>query len=275
MNKNLLVSIVIPAYNAEKTIKKTIISVLEQTYKNFELIIVDDNSKDNTINIINSFSDSRLTFYKNSFNLGFEDNWNEALSKAKGEYIKVLPDDDTLEINAIKLQVEILEKYHNVVLVGSKRNIIDKDDKIIMTRGKALSKNNFCKYKEAIKKIFQYGTNPIGEPGSVLFRASVISNTIKFDALYPHYIDLDFYLKILKYGDYYFIDNTLSNFRIWERSYSVSNKKDNFNESKKFFKKLKNTNSFLTNTDYIICNINVYKNMFLKQIFYYFVFKLK
>lgn len=273
MNNTPLISIVIPAYNAEKTIRKTVESVLSQTYKNFELIIVDDNSKDKTVLIIKNFTDERITLHLNKNNLGFEGNWNKALSKARGKYIKLLPDDDIILPKALKLQMEVLEKYSNIILVGSKRNIINEQDKIIMTRGVPLSRKLFCNYKEAIRSIVRYGTNPIGEPGSTLFRASVLKAVPSFDGQYPHFIDLDFYSKILRHGDYYFIKEPLSNFRIWNRSYSVSNKNDNFNESIKFFEKIVKENSFITVLDILICKINIYKNKFLKYLFYFFVSK--
>ncbi len=277
MNKiqESLISIVIPSYNSEKTIKRTIDSVLKQTYKNFELIIIDDNSSDNTVLIIKEISDKRITLYINKQNLGFQGNWNKVLKKANGIYIKLLPDDDLLHKNALLEQIKILEKFENVVLVGSKRNIIDEKDALIMKRGKSLSKHNPCNYKEVLKATMRYGTNPIGEPGSTLFRASALKNNIEFDAELIHFIDLDFYLKILQYGDYYFIDKVLSSFRVWNRSYSVSNKKDNYQESNQFFQNLYTQNSFLNITDLIISKLNIIKNRILKFIFYFFISKIK
>ena len=161
MNKNNmpLISVVIPAFNAEKTIKKTIKSVLNQSYKNFELIIVDDNSKDATVSTIKESSDKRVRLYINEKNLGFEKNWNKALNKASGLYIKLLPDDDTLAVDALFEQMKILEKFDNVVLVGSKRNIIDEKDNIIMQRGKKLSLNNPSNYTQTIKSIMRLWYN--------------------------------------------------------------------------------------------------------------------
>lgn len=272
---NSLVSILIPTYNAEKTIKRTIESVLNQTYSNFLLIIVDDKSKDNTVKIIESFKDSRITLYKNETNLGFESNWNKVLSKAVGDYVKLLPDDDTLSIDALELQIKVFEKYKNVILVGSRRNIVDEEDNILLTRGKKLGKKPLCKYKDAIKNIIRYGTNPIGEPGSTLFRISVLKKVPNFNGQYIHFIDLDFYTRVLKYGDYFFIDKVLSNFRVWNRSYSVLEKNNNFKESINFFEKIKKENTFLSSFDIFICKINIYKNKYLKYLFYFFITKYK
>ncbi len=268
MKKKPTVSILIPTYNAQKTIKKTIKSVLNQSYKDFELIICDDNSTDKTVSIIKSFDDKRIKFFENSVNLGFDGNWNKVLTKASGSYIKILPDDDLLNKFALEKQLLILKEYPQVSIVGSKRKIIDEFDNKLMSRGKKLCSNNPCNYIEAIKNIYRFGTNPIGEPGSVLFDAKVLKNKVKFDGSKPHYIDLDFYVKILKYGDYYYIDEELSSFRIWERSYSVKKRNDNFKETKDFFDEIKDKHSFLNTQDFIFNSFNIQKNRLLKLLFY-------
>lgn len=273
MTTEPFISVVTPAYNSEKTIERTIRSVLNQSYKNFEFIIIDDNSSDNTVKLIEKFDDNRIKLYKNDKNLGFHGNWNEAISKATGEYIKLIPDDDTLEKDALLFQVNILQQYQNVIMVGSKRNIIDEFDKKIMTRGKAFCNNTFCTYNEALKYIVRYGTNPIGEPGAVLFRASVLNHVNQFSDKYTHYIDLDFYIKVLKYGDYYFINKPLSNFRVWSRSYSVTSQDKHLDESIRFFTQIKKENDFLTIFDMFLCKMSIYKNKYLKYIFYNVILK--
>lgn len=276
MNNNLI-SVLIPSYNAEKTISYTIESVLNQSYKNFELIIVDDKSTDNTINLILKYNDPRIKLFINEKNLGFHGNWNKVLSKASGKYIKILPDDDLLEPSALEMQFDVLEKFPNVVLVASKRYIINENNKVILTRGKQFCNVNPCSYKDIIKPLYRFGSNPIGEPGNVLIRAENIKfNNINFDGTHPHYIDLDFYVKILKTGDYYYIDKILSSFRVWGKSYSVSNSKENFKESIIFFNNLKNSDTTISNLDYLICKLNIYKFRFIKYIFYkliYFISK--
>ncbi|MES2849857.1 MAG: glycosyltransferase family 2 protein, partial [Bacteroidota bacterium] len=87
-----LVSVLITAYNREKLIVETLESVLECTYKNIEIIIVDDGSKDNTLSVIKEFAekDSRIRYYQNEKNLGDYPNRNKAASYARGEYIAYL-----------------------------------------------------------------------------------------------------------------------------------------------------------------------------------------
>lgn len=107
MNNTLspLVSIIMPAYNAEKTISKSIRSVLEQDYKHIELIVVNDGSKDNTSNICLSFSDSRIKII-NQNNLGLSEARNTGLKAAEGEYLSFVDSDDWVDNNFISILVD-------------------------------------------------------------------------------------------------------------------------------------------------------------------------
>ena len=103
-----LVSICIPAYNNAGYIKKTVESILNQTYRNIELIVVDDKSTDDTVEILESIEDTRLKIYKNEENLGMAGNWNRCLSLARGEFIKLICADDMIDANAIELEAKAM-----------------------------------------------------------------------------------------------------------------------------------------------------------------------
>jgi len=108
-----LASVLMTAYNREKYIAEAIESVLVSTYTNFELIIVDDGSKDNTVNIARSYaaSDDRIKLYLNEKNLGDYQNRNKAAGYAKGKYIKYLDSDDKIYDWGLAYCVEMMEKY--------------------------------------------------------------------------------------------------------------------------------------------------------------------
>ena len=131
-----LAVIVIPTFNGGKTIEETIRSVLIQSYENFKLYVIDNCSTDDTLDIINDINDDRINVIKNDTNIGFEGNWNKALSLSSGKYFKVLPDDDVLEVDNLSKAISIMEKIEDVVLVGCKRKIINENNKVIMSRGK-------------------------------------------------------------------------------------------------------------------------------------------
>ena len=94
MDKKPLVSVIMPAYNGEKYIGAAIESILNQTYDNFELVIIEDKSTDNTLKVIQEYNDSRISLFLNSSNRGIAYSTNLGIAKSKGEYIALLDDDD-------------------------------------------------------------------------------------------------------------------------------------------------------------------------------------
>src|SRR6185436_1837830 len=89
-----VVSVGVPTYRGAAFVGQAIESVLNQTFRDFELIIVDDASLDETASIIGRYHDPRIRFFRNPHNLGPEGNWNRCLDEATGRYFKLLPQDD-------------------------------------------------------------------------------------------------------------------------------------------------------------------------------------
>lgn len=132
-----LVSIITPLYNSEKYIEETIQSVINQTYNNWEMIIVDDCSKDNGIKIVERYQklDKRIKLYKNEKNLGGAGTRNIAIEKAKGKYIAFLDSDDLWKKNKLERQISFMEnnkynfsytKYERIDEKGKKLNLLSK-----------------------------------------------------------------------------------------------------------------------------------------------------
>ena len=114
MKNNLpLVSVLVPSFNREKYISETIESILASTYKNFEIIIVDDCSNDNTVKIANNYAklDSRVIIHINDVNLGQFRNRNKAISLARGKYVKFLDSDDLIYPNSLEIMVRCLDQF--------------------------------------------------------------------------------------------------------------------------------------------------------------------
>lgn len=114
-NKNILgdlVSIIMPAYNCQRYIENAIQSVISQTYNSWELIVIDDGSKDNTVRIIEELSkkDNRIRFYKNEKNLGVSETRNRGIALANGEWIAFLDSDDMWEVSKIEKQIKLSNK---------------------------------------------------------------------------------------------------------------------------------------------------------------------
>ena len=100
--KKDLISIIVPAYNVEKYISKCIESLINQTYKNIEIIIINDGSRDNTENIIKKFKDKRIKYYKN-VNQGIGKTRNFGIDKSNGEFLMFIDSDDFLDIRACEI----------------------------------------------------------------------------------------------------------------------------------------------------------------------------
>ncbi len=232
-----LISVCIPAYNAEQHIAATIQSVLNQSYQNFELIIVDDASTDNTQGIINSFSDKRIQQHKNQNNEGPIKTWNRVLSLAKGEYIKILCHDDILYIHNLSTHLQVFLDHPKLSLSVSNRDIINNDGKIISSI-KQFKRKEVVEGKALFLNTLKTGRNTMGEPHAILFKKQIIDeNSIVFDDNF-YLIDLEFYAKVLLYGNAYTINERLSAFRISKKSASVKMSKEQANGYIQFMKKI-------------------------------------
>jgi glycosyltransferase involved in cell wall biosynthesis len=109
--KNLpLVSVIIPAYNRAEWLPKSIGSVISQTYSNWEIIVWDDGSSDNTEEVVNSFNEKRIRYFRDG-NRGVSFARNRAVEKSRGEYIAFLDSDDQWEVNKLSRQVGVMERY--------------------------------------------------------------------------------------------------------------------------------------------------------------------
>jgi glycosyltransferase involved in cell wall biosynthesis len=241
MQNNPLVSLCLPVYNGARFIAYTLDSLLLQTYGNIEIIISDDCSTDNLNEILQTYNDERISYFKNTQNCGITYNWNKAVSLAKGKYIKLICQDDILAPDCIEEQVRVLEEdqYRTIALVICRANIIDINNQVILQRKSVLIKglNN---PKRVINKCAFYGTNIIGEPMVGLMRADAIVD-IEFDGSNKYMIDLDFWFKLIQKGQVYLVDKTLASFRVSKNSLSANL---NFKQPvlfQKFIRKVKAT----------------------------------
>ena len=120
-----LVSVCIPTFNGAEFIRQTLDSILCQTYKNLEIIIRDDCSADNTVEILYSFVDNRIKIEIASENTGGTQNWNNVTSEIKGKYLKVVCQDDILDQNCIEKEVHTIETNPAASFCWSRRRIIN------------------------------------------------------------------------------------------------------------------------------------------------------
>jgi glycosyltransferase involved in cell wall biosynthesis len=120
-----LVSVLLPVYNDSKTVVQSIRSILGQTFRDFELVIVDDGSTDNTPQIVGSFEDPRIHLIANERNLGLAPTLNRAIGVASGDYLARQDADDIALPHRLEKQVVFLRSHPDVAMVGSRAIVID------------------------------------------------------------------------------------------------------------------------------------------------------
>ncbi|MBI5591209.1 MAG: glycosyltransferase [Deltaproteobacteria bacterium] len=267
-----LISILIPLYNANPYIEDTIRSVLKQSYRNLEIIIIDDRSTDASVSKVSRFTDSRIRLIINENNLGPEKNWNKALSLATGRYIKLVCCDDLLEKDCITKQAAILENpiHADVGLVSCSRYIINSSSRKIFQRsfGKL---QGWYDGKQVIKRIIRSGANPIGEPAAGLFRAELLKEVGYYRTTAPYVIDLDFWIRILCKANLYIINEPLCSFRLSPQSWSA---RLNFRQFYDYLKLIRLTASenrhILSKTDIVLGHMRCLVNTLFRILIFNF-----
>ena len=194
MNEEPQISIVMPVYNGEKYIKKTIESILSQSYSNFELLIIDDCGNDESIKIVRSTNDKRIRIISNEQNRGIAYSRNVGIKNARGKYIALMDDDDLAPLDRLMLEYNYLEEHEDVDAVGGRYCIINESDKVIEYSPDSLQNPKFIK-----ASLMFYDS--IGN-GSMMFRKSVVDeNNIKFRDDCLGMEDYLFWIEFSKYGN--------------------------------------------------------------------------
>ena len=275
-NKKPLVTVAIPAFQGAEYIRFAIDSVLSQSFGDYELLIVDNASSDETVEIVRSYSDPRIVLVCNEKNIGAEGNWNKCLMVARGRFIKILPHDDTLERHCLKDQVEILlaDQMERLSLVFCARNIVSKEGKVLAKRHLRGVGTGEIAARRLIRLCVRRGTNLIGEPGAVMFRASAACVSGNVNGTIPYVIDLDYWVRLLDHGDAYYIDSPLSSFRVSASSWSVEIGARQSKDYTRFIELVSiGRVDYISNFDKYLGRLSALLNGLLRRVFYRFLCK--
>lgn len=167
------VSIIMPLYNAEKYVDKAIRSILNQSYTDFELIVINDDSIDNSCNIVSTFNDDRLKFFNNDRNRGIAYTRNRAIELALGEYIAIMDDDDIAPLNRLECEVKYLDEHPDIVAVCGNTCRIDENDNDLNELWRV------CRSPKRINALFLFG-DPVPNSSAMVRRKILINNNIRF-----------------------------------------------------------------------------------------------
>lgn len=206
------VSICIPTYNYGKFIADAIESVLAQTFGDFELLVVDNCSDDDTPQRVAHYvkKDNRIRYFRNDTNIGMVGNWNRCLELARGQYVKILCADDLLEPHCLEKSLEMIESNPMVALVSSARYLVSEKLEPISSRA-------YSEYYEHLRGFDVIGycyvnLNLIGEPTAVLFKKKLAARGFNHD--YQHLVDLEMWFHLLEQGDFVYTPEALCRIRM-------------------------------------------------------------
>lgn len=244
------VSIVVPVYNASSTIERCVNSIIEQTYRDLEIILINDGSKDNSLNILNDLAkkDKRI-FVKTQKNCGVAITRNKGIKLATGKYIMFIDNDDYIDNDYVETYLKIIEtKKVNVVMGGYRR---EDNNKLLFS--KTISNTPWSKYI-------------IMAPWAKIYdRDYLLHNKIEFYS-YPIGEDVYFTMKLIALNAKFYITEYIG-YTWYYNDVSVSNtKQKGIKKNIDIFKLLDNINSFFTKKD------DLTKYYFYKYMVWYLLF---
>ncbi|ADO82177.1 glycosyltransferase [Ilyobacter polytropus] len=206
-----LVSVVMAVFNGEKYLKEALESILRQSYKNFEFVIIDDGSTDDSVKIIESYNEKRIILIKNNKNLGLPTSLNKGIEAAKGKYIARMDADDICKKDRLKLQVEFLEKNEDIdVLAGGVE--------IFVGGNKWVKKKLYppeC-HKEIEKRLLY--ENCLTHPTIMMRKSFLLKNNLKYNVECKFAQDWALWLEATRYGKFYGLNKVLLEYRIHKKS---------------------------------------------------------
>ncbi len=230
MKQKPLISILVPVHNAASHLEECLRSIKKQTYRNIEIVVIDDNSTDNSYSILRKLkkTEKRLRIYKNVKRYGIAVTMNRLLEKAKGTHIAFASTDDIFTKNKIKRQLEFLDKEKDVVAVGTQCLFVNENDKKI-------GRSTYPLENEAITQNPLHGISMQFE--TVLVNKLLLpKDVLKFDVNSHPFLYSDIFLKINPYGKFANLKHALYIHRRNPEQYFMDLKKNIFALIKLFVK---------------------------------------
>lgn len=232
------VSVCIPVYQGERFLAETIRSVLDQSFRDLELVILDNASTDTSGEIARSFGDPRIRVERNATTVSQADNWNRVVQLCRAPLVKLVCADDLLHPRCLELQVGPMEADPGLAVVASRRHMIDEQSRVIVPRRGLARLIGVRTGMEVARRVVRNGANPVGEPGGVLFRREDFFTAGGWRADRTFVMDLDLWMRLLQYGEFLGLPETLAAFRIGLGSVSADNEQAIYDEQRALIEEL-------------------------------------
>lgn len=214
------ISIVTASYNYQDYIKETIQSVLDQTYKDWEFIIVDDCSTDNSVEVIKSYKDDRIKLFVNEKNLGLKETLKFGIKQASGDWVAILESDDILKQDYLEKKYEVIKRNPNVAVIFNDVELFGDENRVKNTTPTIIETSNLLQNKIYPCNIFDY----LVDFNRVLTFSAVMLNRQKFlecnlntpmDKLFDWWL----FINLARKYDFYYIPEKLTKWRLHSDSY--------------------------------------------------------
>lgn len=229
-NKKPLVSVILPVYNGLPYLEKAIQSILNQTFSNFELLILDDASTDNSWELIKKYAakDKRIRAFQNKKNLGIGKALNLLIKKTSAQFLARMDADDLMLEKRLEKQINYLQKHPDIVVLGSFMKEIDKKDRVM---GKRIMP---VKHKDIYNMM--YYAMGIQNP-TVVFNRKLIPQNFSWYQEAGLIEDLDMFFRLFKYGRFANLPEFLMLYRIHGENLSLKKVKKTFKAAQKIREK--------------------------------------
>jgi hypothetical protein len=219
MTRAQRVTVAMPVYNGATTLRRAISSVLAQAFSDFELLIIDDGSSDDSVAIVESFQDPRIRLLVHDRNRGLAPVRNHLVAESRGDYIAWLDADDWAHPERLALQVEMLDKTPNAALCGTWAKLVTEDRQAVQVQliNAAMARG----FTDAADMRATMPFRNTVRNSSLMLRAEVVrSNDLKYDETFAPAEDYQMWTQIIRFGDLIAIPKMLT--RIYEYSSGVS-----------------------------------------------------
>ncbi|HEX3784316.1 MAG TPA: glycosyltransferase [Pseudonocardiaceae bacterium] len=208
------VSVCVPAYQAGRHLATALRSVLAQNFTDFELVVLDNASTDDTSEIVRSFPDQRIRLVRNEKTISMTANWNHCVCLSRAPLVKLLCADDVLRPDCLRVQHQLMTANPRLAMTVCRRDFLDAGGRRLAT-GRGLTGLVGEHDRVAVaRRVIRHGGNPIGEPGSVLFRRSAFTAVGGFAEDMNLVLDIHLWLRLLARGSLFGIADSLAAFRI-------------------------------------------------------------
>lgn len=222
---NIKVSVIMPVYNAEKYLSEAIDSILNQTFTDFEFLIINDGSTDSSLEIINRYSDQRIVLINNDGNIGLTKSLNKGIENAKGQYIARMDADDISFKDRLERQVSVMDD--NIELGLCSGNFVPIDD-----HGKIIDRSVLIIKRQDRLPIEwkMLWDNPIIHPATMIRRQILYNNNLLYDIAHRDE-DYNLWCKITLITKICSLQVAVIKYRVTDDSFFISTKKQNLNDA--------------------------------------------